>query len=151
MLQSLMAGVYPAWADFPDVVKDRWGKTFNDFAKETQPELTRLMAGSQGPVSPDPAGCADDLIEATADMARVNELYARARGYYGKAVALGERKLEFESSITGNAAQRQVKGFLHFFCEIEAEWGAVAATMVEKVNTAKKILGQFQSEYKPQR
>lgn len=146
MLSRMMSGIFPAWKDFPDAVKDRFGRSFSAFMKAEQPELTRLLAAGQGPVAEDPTGCLHDLSEATANLASANERAARAHGFLGKAVALGERKLAFEESLTGNAAQRQVKGFLHLFCEIDAEWTAAAETLQEQVNTAKKILSQYSSE-----
>jgi len=144
------AGIFPAWSDFPKIVKDRWSLSFEDWSRASLIEMTALRDYLRVTFpTGDPGALAQDVADTQVHLATSNERHAAAVGYRDKAQALAERKLAFEDQIAGNAAQRQGKGFVSDFYEEEGAWGAISSTLQERLWSARNEMKTFQGpEYR---
>lgn len=147
---SLQAGVYPVWGHFPRVVVDRYQVQFQDWMRDS---LVALHALREFVAEPYPTGnlgeLAHDAATTQAHLSRANEYHAKAKGYAEKAQALGEAKVSFEEGLTGNAAQRRVKGHVSEFWEEEHEWASISSNLQERLWSDRNEMKTFQGpEYR---
>lgn len=142
---SLQAGVYPAWGDFPREVADRYSIQFQDWMCDS---LVQLQALRDYVSMPYPTGnlgeLAQDAADTQAHLSTANEYHAKAKGYAAKAQALGEAKVSFEEGLTGNAAQRRVKGHVSDFWEEEHEWASLSSNLQERLWSDRNEMKTFQ-------
>lgn len=147
---SLQSGVYPDWVEFPRFVIDRYQKTFGDFMLESLPRAKALRDFLAMPYPTGNLGeLAGDAADTQAHLSTANEFHARAKGYAAKAQAFGEAKVGFEQGLTGNAAQRRVKGHVSEFWEEEHEWASISSNLQERLWSDRNEMKTFQGpEYR---